>query len=197
MSFKTPPCTPRKTYRYVSATQQQKLEYCLFCGKKEEKSDNRRKLFVRETKTGSCDTIETFLGHPVNLITQMVCKFCLASISNTVNKIKKLKDKYRSTQKVLCELFGKNVSKRLVTDSPAKREKKKSKVHVPHDEDKENLTIENELGVAPLQDEQPVVQIRRFTEKAAQTPTVKRQSTAVQTESDFADITFDILVSVT
>lgn len=181
--------TPSKTYRHVELPQKDKSERCIFCGKNQTVA-YRRKLVNCGAKTESCHKLEEFLGHDIETVSHIVCRLCFSSVSNCLTKIDKLKSLFNGTQSFLRDTFGKNVSKRLVTESPAKREKKRSKMPQADDADKENIYTkgDDDLGVAPLDPVMSVLQIH--------TSAPRMKSTYVQTASEFPSENFDILVCV-
>ena len=208
MKFKTPPSTPSKCmsspsriprlsstplklYKTVFPTHQQKVEYCNFCGIQQKNVDYRRKLVSCGIKTDHYHVLEKFWGRPFELITEMVCRSCLNKISATNEKVKKLNEVSAKGQKVLRESFGKNVSKRLNVNSPVKRQKKKSRLS-----DKENIPVDEDLGVAPLRDDEPVIKVLSFTERATQTKQPLLKNAHAQSDPALPADNFNILVSI-
>jgi hypothetical protein len=148
--FKTPPCTPSKVYTKVLLSPATKAISCVFCGKKQENADYRRKLVKKDTKTEACKTIEKILGQEIQFSsTDTVCRWCVSSVNNCLTKIQHLKDTYHATQKGLQERYGKIIAKRLVTESPAKDKKRIRSLDL-FSGDKENL------GVAHFSTDVPV-----------------------------------------
>ena len=85
----TPQNTPQKIYKTVNVTPSSKESLCCSCGNNIENTSNRRKLRVgsNQVKSEACLTIERFREVPCPECTDIVCKFCLSSVTNTANKI--------------------------------------------------------------------------------------------------------------
>ena len=137
-SIKTPICTPSKTYRHLLLSPNSKSKYCIICGKEPERSQYKRKLYKDGDKTIACKQIEALFSTVIDSsTTNTVCKWCLASVDTATNKTKNLLAKYKNTKEDLLKKLGKDFTKRL-TKSPAKRDKKRSKVLSWGEENKEN-----------------------------------------------------------
>jgi hypothetical protein len=107
-------------------------------------------------KNEHCLNIERLIGKSLDIShTDIVCKFCNASVYNALRKLDQLRSKFKTTTEAIEAKFEKKITKRMNTDSPQKV-KKKSKGPLDFsfslEVDKENRHDTQCLGVAPLSD---------------------------------------------
>ena len=107
--------TPSKTYVTVACTPTTKKQVCVVCGKREESSKHRFKLFKNDKKTETCILIEKYLE--VQLIPDQsvnsVCQNCQRSLSNIQSRVQVHKLNYEKTVSELKKTHGRVSKKRL------------------------------------------------------------------------------------
>lgn len=122
--------TPRKVYNTLCLTPKSRGKLCWFCGKLIETTNDRRRLVENKgdkkgQKTLHCQNIEKLTGLSLDPSPDdIICKYCAASVNNTLAKIKNLVDKFYTTQANILENHGKEVVKRGRQETPQKQGKR-------------------------------------------------------------------------
>ena len=107
--------TPSKTSVSIHYTPSTKKSLCIICGKREEKSQYKTKLYKDNKKTGACDLIETYLGIQVSplLHVDSLCQNCHRGLLTLQNKVRTFQARYQNTIETLRKTHGKTSKKRL------------------------------------------------------------------------------------
>ncbi len=100
--------TPSKTYISVELIPTSKTLFCIICGRKEENSSYRSKLFKNEKKAEVSILIEKYLEVEIhsNKYVDSVCRNCHRSVLTIQSKLHLLKQKYENTVSHLKKSHG-------------------------------------------------------------------------------------------
>lgn len=137
--------TPSKTHISIQYTPSTKKRLCVLCGKREDTSSYRIKLFKDGEKTSACVLIETYLSIEISpmLHVDSLCKNCHRSLLTLQAKVLLHQSNYKRTVESLKKSHGQVSRKRLPFEEPSiTQEAKRGMTVLPESKLNENTNMD-------------------------------------------------------